>query len=321
MDTQDKKAVGAYLDEKIKKASATWKGVDVDKYMNEVRGREPTMTAQEIIEKIRAEVNRLCNKHITEDIWDRGYNYACEEIMSILSDLEKSEKPSGGEEEEYEQIKQKVCSDCPSHKDDYCGYVTRQLQRKCNYLSDVMYGYELGRQSKAFYAEELDEEIIRYKVPFVNEKENLDERTLNAIAYHFATWMESKLLHECESAYNNGYVAGQQSKPEVSEDVEEAAKAYADDINSNECLYTYTDFTDAFKAGAKWQKEQDDKELSEKIASAYQLGLADKEKMMMKEAVEVVVTETCGIASVWIKTKQFKPGQKIPVIIVKEDEK
>lgn len=31
----------AYLDEKIKKASATWKGVDVDVYMNEVRGREP----------------------------------------------------------------------------------------------------------------------------------------------------------------------------------------------------------------------------------------------------------------------------------------
>ena len=31
----------AYLDEKIKKASATWKDVDVDAYMDEVRGREP----------------------------------------------------------------------------------------------------------------------------------------------------------------------------------------------------------------------------------------------------------------------------------------
>lgn len=31
----------AYLDEKIKKESATWKGVDVDAYMDEVRGREP----------------------------------------------------------------------------------------------------------------------------------------------------------------------------------------------------------------------------------------------------------------------------------------
>jgi len=31
----------AYLNEKIKKASEHWKGVDVDKYMDEVRGREP----------------------------------------------------------------------------------------------------------------------------------------------------------------------------------------------------------------------------------------------------------------------------------------
>ena len=44
----------------------------------------------------------------------------------------------------------------------------------------------------------------------------------------------------------------------VCEDVEEAAKAYADYINSNECLYTYTDFYDAFKAGAKWQREQNE---------------------------------------------------------------
>ena len=31
----------AYLEGKIKKASETWKGVDVDAYMDEVRGREP----------------------------------------------------------------------------------------------------------------------------------------------------------------------------------------------------------------------------------------------------------------------------------------
>ena len=36
-------------------------------------------------------------------------------------------------------------------------------------------------------------------------------------------------------------------------------------------------------------REQLMKELSEKIASAYQLGLADKEKQMMKEAVEARV--------------------------------
>ena len=42
-------------------------------------------------------------------------------------------------------------------------------------------------------------------------------------------------------------------------------------------------------------------------------------EQMMKDAVETEVTETCGISSVWIKTKQFKPGQKVRIIIVKED--
>lgn len=42
---------------------------------------------------------------------------------------------------------------------------------------------------------------------------------------------------------------------------------------------------DAFAKGARMQKEVDDKELSEKVSAAYQLGLADKEKQMM--AVEV----------------------------------
>ena len=43
--------------------------------------------------------------------------------------------------------------------------------------------------------------------------------------------------------------------------------------------------------GAKWQKEQDEKELSEKIAAAYQLGLADKEKQMMKNAKDGWIDE------------------------------
>jgi hypothetical protein len=49
--------------------------------------------------------------------------------------------------------------------------------------------------------------------------------------------------------------------------------------------------------GAKWQKEQDEKELSEKIAAAYQLGLADKEKQMMKE---------------FPKWKKIKTGERLP---------
>ena len=43
---------------------------------------------------------------------------------------------------------------------------------------------------------------------------------------------------------------------------------------------------DAFAKGARMQKEVDDKELSEKVSAAYQLGLADKEKQMNQEGLE-----------------------------------
>lgn len=74
---------------------------------------------------------------------------------------------------------------------------------------------------------------------------------------------------------------------EIPNDLEEAAIEYS--------AIGYSPFDDPYEKhqqfecsklvfidGAKWQKERDDKELSEKIAAAYQLGLTDKEKMMMK---------------------------------------
>lgn len=81
--------------------------------------------------------------------------------------------------------------------------------------------------------------------------------------------------------------------PKESDDLEKAARLYAIprymrdvDVNYLE-EYPYDKIAEAgFIAGAKWQKEQDDKDLSKKIAAAYQLGLANKEKQMMKEAVE-----------------------------------
>ena len=112
-------------------------------------------------------------------------------------------------------------------------------------------------------------------------------------------------------------------KPIISNDLDKAAKEYAkttfkkphSENPDKEVMIIEPDKYAGFIAGAKYEDEQ----LSEKVAAAYQLGLADKEKQMMSEAVESEVTETCGISSVWIKTKQFKPGQKVRIIIVKED--
>ena len=70
---------------------------------------------------------------------------------------------------------------------------------------------------------------------------------------------------------------------EIPNDLEEAAKKHL--CYDEDCKGAWYEpiVRNAFIAGAKWQKAQSDKELSEKIAGAYQLGLADKEKQMMKE--------------------------------------
>lgn len=84
---------------------------------------------------------------------------------------------------------------------------------------------------------------------------------------------------------------------------------------------------DSFIAGAEWMLEQCDKDLSEKIAAAYQLGLADKEKQMMSEAVDADVKLTLhdktGDVSLYTgylpKELGIKCDDKVRIIIVKEN--
>ena len=82
------------------------------------------------------------------------------------------------------------------------------------------------------------------------------------------------------------------------------------------------DIRNAVIAGAKWQKEQDDKELSEKIASAYQLGRKDEKEQMMKEAVEgTLASTTVGHSAIFLDEMKngLHFGDKVRIIIVKEN--
>lgn len=102
----------------------------------------------------------------------------------------------------------------------------------------------------------------------------------------------------------------QGNRPNVS-DILEAAEKYGRNIFINECMKNGVcddhDLSDAFIAGAEWQKEQ-----------------------MLKDAVEAEVQyfgETQGVPRTikiprmqeWLKP--FKDGDKVRVIIVKEDER
>lgn len=56
----------AYLNEKIAKASKTWEGVDVDKYMDEIRGREPDKSLEEEMDKFIETFGWGKTKHLAE---------------------------------------------------------------------------------------------------------------------------------------------------------------------------------------------------------------------------------------------------------------
>ena len=86
--------------------------------------------------------------------------------------------------------------------------------------------------------------------------------------------------------------------------------------------FSRDEFIGLVKAGAEW-KEQNDKDLSEKIAAAYQLGLADKEKQMMSETVECIVEdwnpEPHPEITIPLNPGKFSNGDRARIIIVKED--
>ena len=132
--------------------------------------------------------------------------------------------------------------------------------------------------------------------------------------------------------YGKGFAKYGEMRPngssEIPNDLEEAAEKHSTDYDStircvlessNQKTIWKREHKETFIAGAKWQKEQDDKELSEKIAAAYQLGVKDKEQMM-KEAVEVMVTTNLANRPVIYldQLEGLKYGDKVRIIIVKE---
>lgn len=229
-----------------------------------------------IIEKIKAEVERLKKNEIElmENSTKKYGDYppssdimlvAYQNVLSILSDLEKSEKPMNpvcaGFDGEFSKFSNDVDAE---HPFPICVDEFKDFAR---------HFYELGRQSKPMnqyedFRGEIREWVELMVAASFPEQDNdfITEEDYRSVikqtARHFAKW-GAEHAKECEECPSRG--------------------------NTHSYLKGLED-------GKKEMKEQ-----------------------MMKEAVECEVTETCGISSVWIKTKQFKPGQKVKLIIVKED--
>ena len=110
--------------------------------------------------------------------------------------------------------------------------------------------------------------------------------------------------------------------PEIKETgtqgLDEAAKNYA--LNTAEDSEQYSARYLGYKDGAKWQKEQDNKELSEKIATAYQLGIAHQKEQMLKEAVECDLYYDGDFLAIDLNMAElgYSERENVRIIIVKE---
>ena len=114
---------------------------------------------------------------------------------------------------------------------------------------------------------------------------------------------------------------------------------YVDDIKVDEPGHRWNDhdveyaYRDGIIAGANWQKERDEQSIDERweelqtsfreINEAFEAGKAEQKEQMLKEAVEgdfmlnpypIICLDDC-------KNYDFKEGDKVRIIIVKEDEK
>ena len=118
----------------------------------------------------------------------------------------------------------------------------------------------------------------------------------------------------------------------LSRGLEEAADRYALSVEGDYAWsdgpdhFNFGDLTDAFVAGAKWQEEQDKKEQAD-LLTIVALDTAQRVKeQLMKDAVDGTVHHCATVHYVSTddgqlpeKLKQFQDGDKVKVIVIKED--
>ena len=132
----------------------------------------------------------------------------------------------------------------------------------------------------------------------------------------------------------------EQSKPEVSEDLESEIERYLsteweldEDLNKNEPIYiydcTWEDLKVLARHFAQWQKEKDNEVADKALTTSIKLqegwyakGIADGEKsmkeQMMKEAVEGRVVDAGIFATYNTPVEYTHSGDKVKIIIIKE---
>lgn len=191
------------------------------------------------------------------------------------------------------------------------------LDRMTDFLSTL-------ESEKPMNPDELGKEITRtYHDGSVTDTTEMDHVDYENIARHFYDLGCRRTAEKYdEIEYNR-----QRAEESVPNDLEEAAEAFAFKSLDEVILYgcTLSGRRACFIAGAKWQAEQDQETIELAEDHAYFAGSVNEREKMMREAVEGVVFG--NVYEHWVETgideklSYLNPGDKVRVIIIKEDEK
>ena len=114
----------------------------------------------------------------------------------------------------------------------------------------------------------------------------------------------------------------------VSEDFNEAAWLYYDKnrLPIPPEWDLHKEFIDFFKAGAQWQKKQDEKDIADMLFVARLKGADDGKRIMKEQMMKNAITAECfgaqsgdALFSIRLPAKDYMVGSEIKVIIIKEE--
>ena len=280
------------------------------------------MTTTEIIQAIKAEIERLMDEYKpTVGGVDEltGAHIVLANLLSFLDTLEKSEKPMNQDEDLNKEIKAFVNEYGYEKSEDILliAIVARHFcELGCSRTAEKYDEIEYKRQQEEEQTcKGFEEEFRRF---IKKEKEEEPDGSLPyygdcgiyRIARHFAKWGAEHLANSNDEVVINGHkVAYDKDKDAITMDaipneLEEAAENYSKERAEGHILY---DWVHAFKAGAKWDRKQMMKEAVEKTVCLVPSLVGPK---MFTTSIELSADELKG----------FNFGDKVCVIVLpKED--
>ena len=320
---------------------------------------------QKVIQQIRTEVERLENYYTSVEWY----------VEALLSFLDTLEEPKKDYNQLYKDIAKsdwfkksyvdKSLGDVVPVEEPVCEDISREEQIALSIMAyldtHIKNGKNLVLRDVTLQdAREWIRKQIRNEQPVCEElnDEIYKEKAKVARLFGGVTGEQDRALIEFARHF---YKLDKQSKEEVSEDVEEAARVFVGFDMDRDGEIDYEIGLSAFIAGANWQKckdslrisetrkENEDSFTGEELDEAdldtmfeeyfdkypdglslgecseyfYKKGKKDMKEQMMKEAVEGEVESFSNMefpeVSIPLNPAYFKPGDKVKLIIVKED--